>query len=116
MSLLGDIIMPTSLDESERIWKALSDTTRRVMLDALSDGPMKTGDLVDAFPDVCRTNVMKHLGVLVDAGLVIVKREGRVRWNYLNPVPIEAVCDRWVRRHVRRMAKSMLRLRDLAES
>lgn len=58
---------------------------------------------------------MKHLQILVDANLVVIRREGRKRWNYLNPVPIQRVCDRWVSKHVKRMASSLSRLKDLVE-
>jgi DNA-binding transcriptional ArsR family regulator len=59
---------------------------------------------------------MKHLGVLEAAGLLVVRREGRQRWNHLNPVPIQRVCDRWVSRHVRGLARSADRLKALVEA
>ena len=74
-----------------------------------------TGELVARFPSLCRTNVMKHLDNLVAANLVVVRREGRTRWNYLNPAPIQRVCDRWVTRHISRMASAMSRLKDHVE-
>ena len=43
-----------------------------------------------------RCTVMQHLKVLEDADLVIVRREGRERWNYLNALPIKAIQDRWI--------------------
>jgi DNA-binding transcriptional ArsR family regulator len=58
---------------------------------------------------------MKHLDVLEAANLVIVRREGRRRWNHLNPVPIQRVCDRWVSRHVRDLAGSANRLKERVE-
>lgn len=39
---------------------------------------------------------MQHLGVLEDADLVIVRRVGRQRWNYLNALPIKYIHDRWI--------------------
>lgn len=102
-------------EKNERIWKALSDASRREMLDVLADGPRTTGELVAHFEGLCRTNVMKHLDVLVKANLVIIRREGRSRWNYLNPVPIERVCNRWVSRHVKKTAAALSRLKDLVE-
>lgn len=110
MSLYSDMN-----DETERVWKALADATRREILDALTQGPATTGDLVARFPAQCRTNVMKHLEILVEAGLVVIRREGRVRWNYLNPVPIQRVCDRWVSRHVRGTASALSGLKDHVE-
>ncbi len=99
----------------ERVWRALGDAVRREMLDALTGGPKMTGELVERFDHLCRTAVMKHLDVLVAAKLVIVRREGRIRWNYLNPVPIERVCGRWVDGHVRRMGSALNRLKDVVE-
>ena len=86
------------------------------MPDTLTGGPRTTGDLVDRFDHLCRTAVMKHLDVLVAAKLVIVRREGRVRWNYLNSVPIERVCARWVDGHMRRMSSALIRLKDVVEA
>lgn len=114
MSLLGD--MTDRHKNSEQVWKALADGTRRDILDMLAERPQLTGEIVMRFEDrLCRTAVMKHLEILVDANLVIVRREGRSRWNHLNPVPIQRVCDRWVSKHVRRMASSLSRLKDLVE-
>ena len=100
----------------DRVWKALADLTRRGLLDLLADGPKTTGELVSRFPALCRTAVMKHLDILVGAGLVLVRREGRVRWNHLNPVPIQRVCDRWVSRHVRKMSSALNRLKAIVET
>ena len=65
-------------------------------LDELKDRPRTTGDLASVFPDLDRTTVMQHLRVLEDAGLVIVQRKGRVRWNHLNALPIKHIHDRWI--------------------
>ncbi len=113
MSPLGD--MSKRQDKSDAIWKALSDRTRREILDVLAERPQTTGELVGRFDSLCRTNVMKHIEVLVEANLIIVKREGRRRWNHLNPAPIQAVYDRWVSKHVQHLASSMSQLKDLVE-
>jgi len=81
--------------DAESIWRALADPTRREILDLLRRGPMTTGDIADRFAQT-RFGIMKHLGVLTAAGLVVVQREGRRRWNHLNPVPIHDVYRRWV--------------------
>ncbi|MEL7305521.1 MAG: metalloregulator ArsR/SmtB family transcription factor [Myxococcota bacterium] len=100
---------------SDRVWRALADPTRREILDLLAMAPKTTGELVETFDALCRTAVMKHLDVLTRAELVVVRREGRVRWNHLNPVPIQEVCERWVQKHVRHTASAMLRLKGLVE-
>ena len=82
--------------ENDRIFKALGHYRRRHMLDALRDNPQTTGALCEAMPDLDRCTVMQHLKVLEDADLIIVRREGRERWNYLNPLPIKQLHDRWI--------------------
>ena len=67
--------------------KALADPTRWRIVMALVDGPRTTGDLAEGFEQT-RFGVMKHLEVLVSAGLVTVERRGRERWNHLNPGPL----------------------------
>lgn len=83
-------------DENDRIFKALSASTRRGLLDALRDRPQTTGDLCARFPALDRCTVMQHLKILEAADLVIVKRVGRERWNHLNPLPIKHIHDRWI--------------------
>ena len=108
--------MSETIRQSDLIWKALADSTRRELLDVLGEKPQTTGDLVDYFSKtLCRTAVMKHLDILVEANLVVVSREGRQRWNYLNPLPIQYVCDRWVSKHVKRIASASGRLKDFVE-
>lgn len=85
-----------SARDDDAVWKALSDATRRGLIDALAERAHTTGELVDRFPDLSRTGVMKHLDVLEAAGLLIVEREGRTRWNHLNVAPLQRVFDAWV--------------------
>lgn len=99
----------------DRVWKALGDATRREMLDLLAARAHTTGELCEHFDSLSRSMVMKHLEILVGAGLVTVRREGRFRWNAINPVPIQEICERWVNRHVAGLASSMLRLKARAE-
>ncbi len=102
--------------DSDAVWRALADPRRRAILDCLRDGPRTTGDIVGRFDSLCRTAVMKHMDVLQQAELLLVRREGRTRWNHLNPVPIQRVCDRWIRRHIQQRASSLSRLKDVVEA
>lgn len=99
----------------DAVWRALADPTRRELLDELAKEPRTTGDLVERCPNLCRTAVMKHLDVLEAAGLLIVRREGRVRWNHMNAMPIQNIYDRWVSKHVRGIAAAAGRLQLHAE-
>jgi len=86
-------------ERQESVFKALADYRRRAMLDLLKDKPQTTGDICKHFKDLDRCTVMQHLGVLERAELIIVKREGRNRWNYINPLPIKEIYDRWISRY-----------------
>ena len=116
MSPLSDMFESASPIDTDAVWRALGDPTRRAILDSLRPGPQNTGTLCAAFPSLGRTTVMKHLGVLVDAGLVLIRRRGRHRFNHLNPVPLEAIHERWIAPHVGHRAKVMLALARAAEA
>ncbi len=98
------------------VWKALSSPVRRQILDALREGSQTTGDLADRFPDLSRYAVMQHLGVLVDAELVLIHREGRLRWNSLNVIPIQRIHQRWIQPYQALWASSLLELKRQAET
>ena len=79
------------------IWKALSDPTRRSILNLLKSAPRTTGEISAQFEkNLSRFAVMKHLGVLEKAGLITIRREGKFRWNHLNTAPIQETYDQWV--------------------
>ena len=83
-------------DMYDMIFKALGDSRRREILDLLKERGRTTGELVEHFKQMDRCTVMQHLRVLERADLIIVKREGRLRWNYINPLPIKELHDRWI--------------------
>lgn len=105
------------LDEAQddAVWRALADPTRRQILDRLRIRPRTTGELAEGFP-VTRFAVMKHLRILVDAGLVIVERRGRERYNHLNVVPIQGIHRRWIQPFETEPADRMLRLKTDLEA
>lgn len=101
-------------DKQERVFKALADARRRRILDLLKSERRTTGELCASFPELDRCTVMQHLRVLEHAGLIIVKREGRVRWNYLNAIPIKEISDRWISPYAARAVDLLARVkRDL---
>lgn len=86
----------SSAEETDLVFKALAAPVRRDLLDALKDNPQTTGELCARFNALNRCTVMQHLRVLEEAGLVIARRQGRQRWNYLNALPIKQIHDRWI--------------------
>lgn len=103
-------------DDLEDVWRALANAARRRILDLLRDGPETTGDLAAEFPEVSRFSVMQHLKVLQEADLVVTRADGRKRYHYLNPVPIEQIHDRWVSRYLRPWTEALVRLKDELEA
>lgn len=100
----------------EQVFKALADTTRRKLLDALflEDGQTLI-KLASRF-EMTRIAVAKHLGILEDAGLVVTKRRGREKLHFLNVVPIRMIHDRWIDKYAERWAVGLIGLRDELEA
>ena len=98
------------------MFKALADRSRRALLDALRERDGRTlGDLCAVVPGMSRFGVMKHLGVLEEAGLVVTHRVGRTKQHHLNPIPIRQLHDRWISRYAEPFGVAMLDLRDRVE-
>ncbi|HEX9929028.1 MAG TPA: metalloregulator ArsR/SmtB family transcription factor [Pyrinomonadaceae bacterium] len=102
-------------EELDPIWKALSDPTRRAILDMLRKGPKKTTEIVENFPDSTRFAVMKHIDVLRSANLINTRKDGRERINSLNVVPIRQIYERWVSPFAELWSSTLLRIKDDVE-
>jgi DNA-binding transcriptional ArsR family regulator len=99
------------------IFKALADSRRRKLLDLLKDKPKTTSELCEEFADLDRCTVMQHLGVLERAGLIIVRKKGRFRWNYLDVAPIREIYDRWINQYASPSVELLTKIkRDMSES
>jgi len=80
----------------DKVFKALADPTRRLLLDRLRDDNGQTlGELCQRLR-MSRQAVTKHLGVLEDANLVVTVWRGREKLHYLNPAPIHEITRRWI--------------------
>lgn len=109
------MVRPAVQDKLDPVWKALSDPTRRAILDLLRERPRTTTEIVDAFPHITRFGVMKHLDVLREAQLVQTREAGRQRFNSLNVVPIRQIYERWVSPFSELWTSELLRIKELAE-
>ena len=104
-------------DPEGLVFKALADRARRTLLDALFARDGQTlGALCAELPAMTRFGVMKHLGVLEQAGLVVTHREGRTKLHYLNPVPIQEIHDRWIAKYAAVTTATLTALRRDLES
>ena len=80
----------------DKVFKALADPGRRLLLDRLhADNGQTLGQLCEHL-DMTRQAVTKHLKVLEEASLVVTIWRGREKLHYLNPVPIHEIAERWI--------------------
>lgn len=105
----------SNTDELDWVFKALANTVRRTICDELKARPLTTGQLAQCFPQLDRTTVMQHLGVLEKAGLVVAVRKGRERFNYLDAMPIQAIHERWIGPHAASAATKLSGLKMALE-
>jgi DNA-binding transcriptional ArsR family regulator len=106
-----------AVSDDDRVFKALADPTRRVLLDRLFKRDGRTLTELESDLEMTRFGVMKHLRVLEDAGLVLSRRAGRRKLHFLNPVPIRLIHDRWIDKYTEERVSALARLkRDLEES
>jgi DNA-binding transcriptional ArsR family regulator/uncharacterized protein YndB with AHSA1/START domain len=81
----------------DAVLQALSDESRRTMLESLRAGPATAGELAALLP-IARPGVSRHLRVLREAGLVEVRQEAQRRVYSLRPEPLVEV-DEWLGRY-----------------
>ena len=81
----------------DAVLQALSDESRRTMLDTLASGPATVNELAALLP-IARPGVSRHLRVLREAGLVEVRRKAQQRVYTLRPEPLADV-DEWLGRY-----------------
>ncbi len=101
----------------DAVFKALADDSRRSLLDRLyAKGGQTLGELYEPFSGtVSRQAVMKHLGILENANLVTIVWSGREKRHYLNPVPIHAIQDRWIRKFEKQRIDALSALKSALE-
>ena len=78
----------------DRTFFALSDPTRRSILERLARGPATIGELAEPF-GLTLNGVKKHVGILETVDLVITAKVGRARECRLGPAQLESATD-WI--------------------
>ncbi|MGH9575441.1 MAG: ArsR/SmtB family transcription factor [Candidatus Acidiferrales bacterium] len=98
----------------QAVFAALSDPTRRSVLDLLRHGSRPAGQIAAMFP-VSRPAISKHLRLLRRAQLVRERREGRHRVYELNPDPLKMV-ESWIGEYRTFWQKNLASLKVFVES
>ena len=99
----------------DAIFKALADPSRRRLLDRLHQKNGQTLRELCEGLDMTRQAVAKHLAILKRANLVSWKREGRERLHFINPVPINEIAERWIRKFEYPRLKALANLKRRLE-
>ncbi len=101
--------------DMDRVFKALADPSRRLLLDRLhADNGQTLGELC-AHLDMTRQAVTKHLALLEAANLVVTVWRGREKLHYLNPVPIGEIYERWIGKYERHRVRALHDLKRVLE-
>lgn len=102
-------------NEDDAVFAALADATRRLMLDRLFENEGLTlNELVDGL-GMRRQSATRHLKVLEDAGLVVVRWHGREKRHFLNAVPIHEIQRRWIGKFTEAKADALADLKQRLE-
>ena len=96
--------------DTDLLFKALADPSRRTLLDLLHAHDGRTLTELCGHLDMTRQGVTQHLGVLEAANLVATVRRGREKLHFLNPVPLQEIYDRWIAKFEK---PRLMALRDL---
>ena len=84
------------LHDTDVLFKALADPTRRKLLDLLHAHDGRTLNDLCEHLDMTRQGVTQHLNLLETANLVVTVRRGREKLHFLNPVPLQEIYERWI--------------------
>ncbi|MEU4694100.1 metalloregulator ArsR/SmtB family transcription factor [Actinoplanes sp. NPDC023714] len=103
------------MTDDDRVFKALADPSRRFLLDLLFARDGRTQSELESELEMTRFGVAKHLKVLEEAGLVVVRRSGREKLHFLNPVPIRQIHDRWIDKYTERQVTALIDLKRQLE-
>ena len=101
--------------DDESVFRALADASRRKLLDKLHRNNGQTlGELCQGL-NMTRQAVAKHLAILKKANLVSWKREGRARFHFINPVPINDIAERWISKFENQRLQTLSKLKKRLE-
>jgi DNA-binding transcriptional ArsR family regulator len=102
-------------EEMDRVFRALADPVRRLLLDRLhAENGQTLGALCERM-EVTRQAVTKHLKLLESANVVVTVWRGREKLHYLNPVPILEIADRWIGKYERGRLRALADLKKTLE-
>ena len=109
-------VMTESKRDSDLLFKALADPSRRTLLDLLHAHDGRTLNELCEHLDMSRQGVTQHLAVLAAANLVATTWHGREKLHFLNPVPLQDIYGRWIAKFERPRLKALDDLKQRLEN
>src|SRR5580658_4126147 len=103
------------LHDTDVLFKALADPTRRKLLDLLHAHDGRTLNDLCEHLDMTRQGVTQHLNLLETANLVVTVRRGREKLHFLNPVPLQEIYERWIAKFEKPRLKALAELKRKLE-
>ena len=97
--------------DADKVFKALGDPTRRKLLDLLYERNGQTLSQLCECLDMARQSATQHIGILVEANLVSTVRRGREKLHFINPVPLNEIAERWIRKFEQRRLSALSALK-----
>jgi DNA-binding transcriptional ArsR family regulator len=107
--------MAAQSGDTDLLFKALADRSRRKLLDVLHAHDGQTLNELCEHLDMSRQGVTQHLAILEAANLVATERRGREKLHYLNPVPLQEIYDRWIAKFEKPRLKALTDLKRKLE-
>lgn len=101
--------------DDDAVFRALADPSRRQLLDELHRRNGQTLNALTRGKEMTRQAVAKHLAILEAANLVSTRRQGREKLHFINPVPINAIAERWIGKFERPALKALSDLKETLE-
>ena len=101
--------------DTDALFKALADPSRRRLLDVLHANDGQTLNELCEHLDMTRQGVTQHLDVLEAANLVATVRRGREKLHFLTPVPLQEIYDRWIAKFEKPRLKALSDLKRRLE-
>ena len=101
--------------DTDSLFKALADPSRRKLLDLLHAHDGRTLNELCEHLDMTRQGVTQHLDLLEAANLVATVRRGREKLHFLKPVPLQEIYERWIAKFEKPRLKALSRLKQRLE-
>ena len=99
--------MTSPAKQSDLLFKAMADPSRRKLLDLLYATDGQTLGELCANLDMTRQSVTQHLDLLEAANLVTTLWRGREKLHFLNAVPLQQIYERWIRKFEKPRLKAL---------